>query len=286
MKNTVKTFLLLAALTALLMAVGGALGGRGGMVFALVLAMVMNFGAYWFSDSIVLAMTRARPLQPGEAPQLEGIVERVAQRAGIPVPRLYVVENPTPNAFATGRDPTHGVIAVNTGLLQILDLGEVEGVLAHEMGHILNRDTLISAIAATAAGAISSVAHMAMWGAMFGGYRRSNDRDGGGLGGLLMIVLAPIAATLIQLAVSRSREFEADATSARLTGRPLELADALAKLEQGGRMLAQRGFPAADPSVAHMMIVNPLSAGRIGSLFSTHPPLAERIARLQRMAGR
>jgi heat shock protein HtpX len=284
MKNTMKTFLLLAALTALLMLVGGALGGRGGMMIALLMAVFLNFGMYWFSDSIVLRMTGARPLAPGKAPQLEAMVARLAQRAGIPVPRLFLVENPTPNAFATGRSPERGVIAVHSGLLQILDRAEVEGVLAHEMGHILNRDTLISAIAATFAGAIGTIANMAMWGAMLGG--RSDEREGDGFGGLLMILLAPLMATLIQLAVSRSREYQADATAARLTGRPLDLADALAKLEQGSHQMLRRGFAGADPSVAHLMIVNPLSGGSVASLFSTHPPIAERIGRLRQMAGR
>jgi heat shock protein HtpX len=287
MKNTIKTFVLLAALTALLIAIGGALGGRGGMEIALVMAMVMNFGAYWLSDSIVLKMTRARPLQPGEAPWLEAMAERLSRKAGIPMPRLYVVEDPSPNAFATGRNPAHGVVAVNTGLLRILDRGEVEGVLAHEIGHILNRDTLISTIAATFAGAISMIANMCLWASMFGGAGHEDEEGPGLIGGLAMMVLAPMMATLIQLAVSRSREYHADVTAARLTGRPLDLAAALSKLERVAQHLSSmRGRPATEPALAHMMIVNPLRGESLGSLFSTHPPIGQRVERLHRMARR
>jgi heat shock protein HtpX len=287
MKNTVKTFLLLAALSALLLVVGAAIGGRGGMMIALGMALVMNFGSYWFSDKIVLSMTRARPLGRGEAPQLEAMVQRLAHRAGIPMPRLYVVDDPTPNAFATGRNPEHGVVAVHTGLLRILDQAEVEGVIAHEIGHILNRDTLISAIAATFAGAIGSLANLFLWFGAFGGLGGSEDEDGPGLlGGLAMMILAPIMATLIQLAVSRSREYQADATAARLTGRPLDLADALAKLERGNGPIHGRHTHAAgtEPAMAHLMIVNPLRGSDLAQLFSTHPPIPERISRLEQMA--
>lgn len=276
--NTFKTFLLMAALTAVLVMAGGALGGRAGIVIALGFAVVMNFGSYWFSDRIVLSMARARPVEPGSAPELEGMISRLAMNAGIPTPRLYVVDDPTPNAFATGRDPAHGVVAVNSGLMRLLNRDEIEGVVAHEIAHIKNRDILTSAVAATMAGAVSSLANMAMWGAMLGGMGRDDD-DGGGIGGLLMMLLAPIAAMIIQMAVSRSREYVADADGARISGKPAALAAALANLERGVQQIPHQ----ANPATAHMYIVSPLFGGGLSGLFSTHPSTQERIRRLMEL---
>jgi heat shock protein HtpX len=283
MANLFKTGVLLAALTVLLVLIGGALGGQNGMVMAFVLAMVMNLGSYWFSDRIVLAMYRAQPVDEAGAPGLYRIVRTLATRAGIPMPRVYMIPGETPNAFATGRNPEHAAIAVTEGILRIMSEEELEGVLAHELSHVQNRDTLIMAIAATLAGAITYMAHMAQWAMIFGGGRRDSDDESGGggvIGGLLMIVLAPLAATLIQLAVSRSREFQADASGAQMAGQPWGLAKALEKLEVASKVAPMQ----ATPATAHLFIVNPLTGGGWTTLFSTHPPVAERVARLRAMA--
>jgi heat shock protein HtpX len=279
-----KTGVLLAALTVLLVLIGGALGGQNGMVMAFVLALVMNFGSYWFSDKIVLAMYRAQPVDEAAAPALYRIVRTLATRAGIPMPTVYIIPGEAPNAFATGRNPQHAAIAVTEGILRIMSEEELEGVLAHELSHVQNRDTLIMAIAATLAGAITYMAHMAQWAMIFGGGRRDSDEEGSGGGGLvgslLMIVLAPLAATLIQLAVSRSREFQADATGAQMAGQPWGLAKALEKLEVASKVAPMN----ATPATAHLFIVNPLTGGGWTTLFSTHPPIAERVARLRALA--
>jgi len=282
MGNLVKTGVLLAALTVLLVLIGGALGGEHGMLLAFVIAMVMNLGSYWFSDKIVLSMYGAQPVDEAQAPALYRIVRTLATRAGIPMPRVYILPQETPNAFATGRNPQHAAVAVTEGILRVMSEEELEGVLAHELSHVQNRDTLIMAIAATLAGAITYMAHMAQWAMIFGGGRRDSDEEGGGglLGGILMIVLAPLAATLIQLAVSRSREFQADASGARMAGQPWGLAKALEKLEVASKAMPMQ----ATPATAHLFIVNPLTGSGFATLFSTHPPIAERVARLRAMA--
>jgi heat shock protein HtpX len=285
MGNLVKTGVLLAALTVLLVLIGGALGGQQGMILAFVMAMVMNFGSYWFSDRIVLAMYRAQPVDEAQAPGLYRIVRTLATRAGIPMPRIYLLPDEAPNAFATGRNPQHAAVAVTDGIMRIMSEEELEGVLAHELSHVQNRDTLIMAIAATLAGAITYVAHMAQWAMIFGGGRRDSDEHesggGGVLGGLLMIVVAPIAATLIQFAVSRSREYQADASGAQMAGQPWGLAKALEKLEMASKIAPMQD---ATPATAHLFIVNPLTGGGWTTLFSTHPPIAERVARLRAMS--
>jgi heat shock protein HtpX len=281
--NTLKVGVLLVALTALFIFVGDAIGGRGGAMIAFALALVMNLISYWFSDKIVLSMYGARPLSPVDAPELYRMVERLAERAGIPVPRLYVVPGEQPNAFATGRDPAHAAVAVTAGLLHLLDTEEVEGVLAHEIAHIKHRDTLTMTVVATIAGAVMLLADMARWAMIFGG-ARSDDREGGNpLVYLFVMIVAPIAAMLIQLAISRAREYEADATGAKLAGSPDGLISALRKLEQASRMIPMQ----ASPSTAHLFIVNPLRGmgGTLMSLFMTHPPIEERIRRLERMRG-
>jgi heat shock protein HtpX len=282
MGNLVKTGVLLAALTVLLVLIGGALGGQQGMLLAFGMAMVMNLGSYWFSDKIVLSMYGAKPVDEAQAPALYRIVRTLATRAGIPMPRVYILPQETPNAFATGRNPQHAAVAVTEGILRVMSEEELEGVLAHELSHVQNRDTLIMAIAATLAGAITYMAHMAQWAMIFGGGRRDNDEEGGGglLGGILMIVLAPLAATLIQLAVSRSREFQADASGARMAGQPWGLAKALEKLDLASKTMPMQ----ATPATAHLFIVNPLTGSGFTTLFSTHPPIAERVARLRAMA--
>jgi len=281
MSNVFKTGLLLAVLTAMLVLIGGAIGGQQGMVIAFVIALAMNFFSYWFSDKIVLAAYGAKAIDEAEAPRLYAIVHRLATRAGIPMPRVYMVPSETPNAFATGRNPQHAIVAVTEGIMRILDEEELEGVLAHELSHVKNRDILISTIAATLAGAITYLAHMAQWAAMFGG-RSRDDEEGGSnpIAMILLAILAPIAAMLVQMAVSRSREFQADATGARVAGKPWGLAKALEKLQ-----MANEAVPMADatPATAHLFIVNPLSGQTLMRLFSTHPPLEERIARLRAM---
>jgi heat shock protein HtpX len=281
MSNVLRTTVLLAALTALFLVIGGAIGGNQGVVIAFIFALVMNFASYWYSDKIVLAMYGAREVTPREAPELHRLVQRLAQRAGIPMPRVYIIPSDAPNAFATGRNPQHGAIAVTEGIMRLLDEDELAGVIAHELGHIRNRDTLIMTVAATLAGAITMLAHMAQWGAIFGGLgRRDDEGDGGGVFGLLfMAILAPIAATLIQLAISRAREYFADSTGAAVAGSPSGLARALEKLH----FASQRAPLGANPATAHLFIVNPLTGGSLLHLFSTHPPIEERIRRLRRM---
>ena len=283
MKNTLKTFVLLAGLTALLMAIGSALGGRSGLMIALVFAGLMNFVGYWFSDKIALSMSGAQQVSESEAPDFHRMVRELCRRADLPMPRLYVIPSATPNAFATGRNPQHSAVAVTSGIMNILNRDELEGVVAHELAHIKNRDILISSVAAMIAGAISQLAHMAQWAMMFGGMSRDRDEDDGGgsmLGGLALMIVGPIAAMLIQMAISRSREYQADATGAQICGRPLSLANALLKLENGNHR-----FPMdVNPAQAQMYIVNPLTAGGIAKLFSTHPPMAERVKRLQDLA--
>jgi heat shock protein HtpX len=281
MANTVKTTLLLGLLTGLFLLIGGGLGGRSGMVMAFGFALVMNFVSYWFSDKIVLASYGAQPIGEAEAPVVYRIVRNLATKARIPMPRLYLLPAEAPNAFATGRNPQHAAVAVTEGILRIMSEEELEGVLAHELSHVLNRDVLTSTIAATLAGAVMMLANMARWGAMFAGSRRS-DEEGGGLNPIALIVtalLAPIAAMLIQMAISRSREYEADASGARLTRNPLGLASALARLEQASQAIPMD----ASPATAHLFIVNPLSGRAFMNLFSTHPPIEERIARLRAM---
>ena len=278
MGNWMKTTLLLGLMTALIVFVGGLFGGKQGMILAFVLAMGMNFFSYWYSDKIVLRMYRATEVNPQDFPTLFHAVSRLAQNAGLPMPRVYIIPDDSPNAFATGRDPEHAVIAVTEGLLRTMNNEEATGVLAHEMSHIKNRDILIGSIAATMAGAIMILATMARWSAFFGG--GSRDEEGGGLGmiGLIaMSILAPIAAMLIQMAISRSREYLADATGARIAGNPEGLASALGKLGAYAKQIPMK----AQPATAHMFIVNPLSGRRMANLFSTHPPLEDRIARLR-----
>jgi heat shock protein HtpX len=297
--NTLKTFTLLAALGALLVFVGGLLGGRGGLVIALLFAIGMNVFVYWKSDTLALKANGARELAPGELPRLRQVVTSLAGRAGLPMPRLYVIDRPEPNAFATGRNPEHSAVAVTTGLLDLMDDRQLTGVLAHELSHVKNRDTLVGTIAATIGGAISFIAQMAQFQMIFGG-GRGNNNGGGGFGALIAIILAPIAALIIQLAVSRSREYGADSSGAALTADPEGLAQALEKLEAANKQLGFRGrlgqrmpsrgqpapapAPAANPAFASLYIVNPLSGRQIGGLFSTHPPIEDRVARLRRMA--
>ena len=277
MGNNFKTTILLAVMTAFIVWVGQMMGGTSGMLMALVLAAGMNFFSYWFSDKIVLRMYKAREATPDEAPQVYETVKKLAIRAGLPMPKIYIIPEESPNAFATGRNPEHAVVAVTEGLLKLMNREEVEGVLAHELAHIKNRDILIGSIAATLAGAIMVLANMARWAAIFGGSRRDNENGGGGIIGLVvMSIMAPIAAMLIQMAISRSREYIADSTGAGFAGNPKGLAGALAKLgAYSGRLPMD-----ANPSTAHMFIVNPLSGKSLMNLFSTHPPLEERISRL------
>ncbi|MGH7376507.1 MAG: zinc metalloprotease HtpX, partial [Candidatus Methylomirabilales bacterium] len=266
------------ALTGLLVVFGNFFGGQQGMVIAFAFALLMNFGAYWFSDRIVLAMYRAREVSEAEAPDLVAMVRGLAQRARLPMPRVYVIPNPSPNAFATGRSPRHAAVAVTEGILRLMDREELEGVLAHELAHVRNRDTLISAIAATLAGVIMMLANMARWAAFFGGGRDDEDR-GGVVGLVVMAVLAPFAALLIQMAISRAREYLADATAAQVTKKPGALASALGRLQHASERLPLQ----ANPATAHLFIVNPLSGRSFLSLFSTHPPIEERVARLRAM---
>lgn len=279
MSNTFKTALLLGALTALLVLIGRAIGGQQGMLIAFVFALAMNLASYWFSDKLVLAMYGAQPIEESRAPGLYRIVRTLATRAEISMPRVYLVESETPNAFATGRNPRNAAVAVTEGILKALGEEELEGVLAHELAHVKNRDVLTAAIAATLARAITYLAQMAQWAAIFGGRRDDEERGGNAFGALLMVILAPIAALLIQLAVSRAREYQADASGARLAGKTRGLAKALEKLD-----VASRAVPMdASPATAHLFIVNPLSGEGFAKLFSTHPPIEERIARLRSM---
>ena len=278
MGNQVRTTILLAAMTALILWIGQIFGGRQGMIIALLLAAGMNFFSYWYSDKIVLKMYRAQEVDPAQAPELYEIVQNLSRNAGLPMPKLFVVPSETPNAFATGRNPEHAVVAVTQGLLKIMDRDEVSGVLAHELAHVKNRDILIGSIAATMAGAIMVLASMARWTAIFGGGARSDDKGGGGAIGLIaMSILAPLAAMVIQMAISRSREYLADTSGSRFAGNSEGLARALEKLGRYSKKLPMH----ANPSTAHMFTVNPLSGRSLMSLFSTHPPLEERIARLR-----
>ncbi len=280
-----KTTILLAFLTGLLVLIGDHFGGTSGMIIAFLFAVIMNFGSYWYSDKIVLKMYRAKEVSPAEAPNLHRIVDGLAMKAGIPKPKVYIVESGMPNAFATGRNPEHAAVAATTGILELLSYEEMEGVLAHELAHVKNRDTLISAIAATLAGVVTMLANMAQWAAIFGGFGGNRDDDNGGIIGLIvMAVVAPIAATLIQLAISRSREYAADAEGASISRKPWALASALEKLEYGNSNYSPKVSDVqAKESSAHMFIVNPLKGGAIQSLFSTHPATDERVKRLRSM---
>ena len=285
MSSQIKTALLLGLLTALILVVGQALGGRQGLVIAFFFAVVMNLGSYWFSDKIVLSMYGARELSPADAPGVHAMVEELARNAGIPKPRIMIVAQESPNAFATGRNPEHGVVCVTAGILRLLSPEELRGVLAHELSHIRNRDILVQSIAAVLGGAVMMMANMLQWGAIFGMGRSSNDDEGGGggvLGALAMALLAPLAATLIQMAISRSREYLADATGAQISGAPLALAGALGKLENYAHQIPMQASPATE----NLFIVNPFAGVSMASLFSTHPSTEDRIRRLREMAGR
>ncbi len=284
MSNFIRTTFLLGLLTGLLMLIGGLFGGPRGVVIFFLIAVAMNFFSYWFSDKMVLRAYGAKELTQQEAPELYTIVRELATAAGIPMPRLYMVESDTPNAFATGRNPHHAAVAVTSGIMRICNREELKGVIGHELSHVINRDILTSSIAATLAGAIMMIASVARWGALFGGFggRDGEERGGGIIELLAMAILAPLAASLIQMAISRTREYQADASGARLTHHPLYLANALRKLEASNERLPMD----AGPATAHLFIVNPLSAQGLTRLFSTHPPIEERIARLEEMATR
>lgn len=275
--NAVKTVFLMTLMMALFLFIGYYLGGNTGMTIALLFSLLINFGSFWFSDKIVLAMYRAKEVNRESAPKFYDMVERLTQQANLPMPKVYLINDPTPNAFATGRSPQKAAVAATTGILQGLSNDELEGVMAHELAHVKNRDTLISTIAATLVGSISYIAQMAGWAMMFG---RSDDREGGGFGGLVLLILSPIMAMLLQMAISRSREFSADRGGAEITGNPLGLASALTKISRGNQM---KPVNHSDPATAHMFIINPLAGGGISKLFSTHPPTEERIKRLQAM---
>ena len=281
MSNVFKTGFLLAVLTAMLVLIGGAIGGRSGMLIAFVMALLMNFVSYWWSDKIVLAMYGAQQVTEAQAPELYNMVHRLATKAGVPMPKLYIISSEQPNAFATGRSPSHAAVAVTDGIMRILDMEELEGVLAHELSHVTNRDVLISTIAATLAGAITYLAHMAQWAAFMGGGRRDDDEGPSPIAMVLMAVIAPIAAMLVQLAVSRAREFQADASGARLIGKPWPLAKALEKLDMAAHAIPMN----ANPATAHLFIMNPFAGAgaSLMKLFSTHPPTEERVARLRAM---
>jgi heat shock protein HtpX len=280
--NRLKTTLLLSLLTVLMVTMGSAIGGKSGMVFAFIMALGMNFFSYWFSDKIVLKMYGAREIGEHDQPAFYGMVRSLALKAGLPMPKVYIIPDQSPNAFATGRNPSNAAVAATEGILRILTPEELEGVMAHELAHVQNRDILVSTIAATFAGAISMLGNMLQWGALFGS-GRSDDEEGpsGIIGSLAMAIIAPIAAMLIQMAVSRSREYMADESGARICGRPLALANALRKLHNASHMIPMQD---ARPATAHMFIVTPLTGGALLKLFSTHPPMEERIARLEGMA--
>lgn len=278
MGNALKTGVLLVVLTVLFMAIGSYVGGRGGMVMAFAIAVLMNAGAYWFSDKIVLKMYRAQEISEAEAPELHAMVHRLATAASVPMPKVYILPSDSPNAFATGRNPGHAAVAVTRGIMKILAPDELEGVLAHEMAHVKNRDILIGTVAATLAGAIMMLARFAQFAAIFGG-GRDRDEGGGALGLLAMAIIAPIGAMLVQMAVSRSREYQADATGARFCGRPDSLARALEKISGTSRRVPLESTPAT----AHMFIMSPLSGRGMMSLFSTHPPVEKRVERLRTM---
>ncbi len=279
--NTLKTVFLLTFMTVLLVFCGAAIGGRSGMIIAFAMALVMNFVSYWFSDKIVLSMYRAQPVTEAQAPELYASVRRLSQKAGLPMPKVYIIPDESLNAFATGRNPEHGVVAVTHGIMRALDREELEGVLAHELAHIKHRDILTGTIVATIAGAISMLAQMAQWAMIFGGGSRRDDNEGGSpIAALVMMIVAPIAAMLVQMAISRTREYEADKGGAGIAGNPYGLANALQKLERGAQVIPMQD---AKPATAHMFIVNPLTGGGILNLFSTHPPIAERVKRLREM---
>lgn len=282
MSNTLKTGLLLAVLTALFLLIGNAVGGQNGMVMAFGLAVLMNFGAYWFSDKIVLRMYGAKEVSEAEAPQLHGVVRRLSLAAGLPMPKVYLIPTDSPNAFATGRNPEHAAVAVTEGILRMLSPDELEGVLAHEMAHVRNRDILVGTVAATLAGAVMMLARFAQFAAIFGGGGRDRDEEGGGgiVGMLFMAIVAPIGAMLIQMAVSRSREYLADETGAKFCGKPLSLARALEKISGISREVPMD----ATPATAHMFIVSPLTGKGVLSMFSTHPPVEKRVERLRSLA--
>jgi len=286
--NTLRTTILLAVLTALLIWIGDMLGGRQGAIIALLLAGGMNFFSYWFSDKIVIKMYGGQEVSAQDDPELYGLVQDLAQRAGLPMPKVYVLPQDTPNAFATGRNPEHAAVAVTDGIRRILDKRELAGVLGHELSHVKHRDILVSTIAATLAGAIGYLAQMAQWAMIFGGGRDRDEEGGGGniFGLIVMMIVAPLAAMLIQMAVSRSREYGADEGGAKVTGDPLALASALRKLHMGAQNIPLEVNNATANATAHMFIVNPLTGAGLASLFSTHPPMEERIARLEAMAGR
>jgi heat shock protein HtpX len=281
MGNTLKTVFFMTLLTILFILLGGMLGGRNGMMFAFIFALGMNFFSYWFSDKIVLSMYRAKEVNESEAPELYSIVRNLAQKGGLPMPKVYIIQNPAPNAFATGRNPRNAAVAVTTGILQLLNRDELEGVLAHELAHIHGRDILIGTIAATFAGAIMMLADWARWAMIFGGGR--NDEEGGSplgaIGAIVAMIIAPIAALLIQMAISRSREYLADQRGAALCGNPVALANALRKIAYGVEKMPMD----AKPATAHMFIMNPLTGRNLMNLFSTHPPVEERIRRLENM---
>jgi len=277
--NGLKTMLLMVTLTLMLVFFGGLIGGKSGMTIALVMAFGMNFVTYWFSDKIVLKMYRARQVTEAEAPDLYGTVRRLAQRAGLPMPKVYIMDEDQPNAFATGRNPEHGVVAVTTGIMRILSREELEGVIAHELAHIKHRDILVGTVAAAIAGAISYLAQMAQWAMLFGGRRDDEGEGGSPVAAFVMMIVGPIAAMMVQMAISRSREYGADAGGASISGNPRHLAGALRKLQMAAQQIPMN----ANPATAHMFIVSPLSGGGIFKLFSTHPPMEERIARLEAM---
>jgi heat shock protein HtpX len=282
--NTLKTVVLLTFLTVLLVFVGGALGGQNGMVIAFMMALVMNFVSYWFSDKIVLAMYKAQPVTEAQAPDLHAMIRRLVQKAGLPMPKVYIIPEEALNAFATGRNPEHGVVAVTEGIMRALDREELEGVIAHELAHIKHRDILTGTIVATIAGAISMLAQMAHWAMLFGGGRRDDSDEGGSpVVALVMMIVAPFAAMLVQMAISRTREYEADKGGAAIAGNPYGLANALLKLERGAQIVPMHD---AKPATAHMFIMNPLTGGGLMKLFSTHPPIAERVKRLKELRGR
>lgn len=280
MNNTLRTVFLMALMMVLLLAVGNAIGGRSGLVIAFMFSLLMNFFAYWFSDKIVLAMYRAREVTEAEAPKLYSIVRRLTTRAGLPMPKVYIIPSLTPNAFATGRNPRNAAVAVTEGILRILDDDELEGVLGHELAHVKNRDILTATIVATIAGTITFLARMAQWSLFFFGGSRDRENGTSWIAELVLIIVAPIAAVLIQLAISRAREFAADEDGAKISGKPLALANALKKLERGVETVPME----TRPETAHMFIVNPLRGEGILKLFSTHPPISERVKRLENLA--
>jgi heat shock protein HtpX len=278
--NNIKTLFLLVTLTLVLVWAGGALGGKQGMTIALIFALAMNFISYWFSDKIVLRMYRAKQVTEAEAPDLYSIVRSLVQKAGMPMPKVYMMDQEQPNAFATGRNPNHAAVAVTTGIMRILTREELQGVIGHELSHIKNRDILISTIAATIAGAISYLAQMAQWAMIFGGHRGDDDEGGSPIAAFVMMIVGPIAALIIQMAISRSREYAADSGGAQIAGNPRYLAGALRKLHMASQKIPMH----SNPAMSHMFIVNPFSGGGIVKLFSTHPPIEERIARLESMS--